>query len=146
MTKQPRQAFHHVTDDLQSSTSGSRQSDRSQRSAASSRARYLSSIPACRGAAERRSETRGGITKTTGQGCRSSVSAIMAPYCRLRAGRHNAVQYDIGIPYRLKDDPPSAPRCSLRPLRVVRSRTSRAGESLNMTGHGRSLANMAMSA
>lgn len=25
------------------------------------------------------------ITKITGQGCRTSLSAVMAPYCRLRA-------------------------------------------------------------
>jgi hypothetical protein len=47
-------------------------------------AQYLSSIPAlprrC-GAAIRNAR---GITKTTGHGCRSSVSVIMAPYCRLR--------------------------------------------------------------
>jgi hypothetical protein len=61
--------------------------------------------------------------------------------------RRNAVQYEIGNPLTAsKMTHHQLPLLSTRRCGWFCSRTSRAGESLNMTGHRRSLANMAMSA
>jgi len=118
MTQQPgKLSSRHRR--LQSSTSGSRQSDRSQRSAASSRARYLSSIPAlprrC-GAAIRNArdyEDNGPRLSIFGERDHGALLQI--------AGRrHNAVQYDIGNPLTAsKMTRHQLPAALYAPLRVV---------------------------
>jgi hypothetical protein len=61
-------------------------------------------------------------------------------------GRRNALQYDIGNPLTAsKMTRHRLPAALYAPLRVVCSRTSRAGEFLNMINHRRSLVSTAMS-
>ena len=60
-------------------------------------------------------------------------------------GRRNALQYDIGNPLTAsKMTAISSPPLSTRRCAWFCSRTSKAGEFSNMTGHRRSLASMAM--
>jgi hypothetical protein len=71
----------------------------------------------------------------------------MAPYRGLRASKRNAVQYEIGNPLtasmRTRHQLPAA---LYAPCGWFCSRTCKAEESLNMTGHRLSLASTAMSA